>query len=316
MFSFFKNSLLILSFCVAVPVHSQTEEKSQFLEFVNDDALYNGAMLSALSYGLSHYMTKLVFMQYNIIGTQQEKDAQKENATDQVKRIGKVIQEIKETLKKNKGKEPLFVACIANYPGPIATIKKGNDYGIILGGGTPDLLFGLRENAKAGSQKAREFFINHEYSHFKHNDTKKRHIFGAMGPLFIALAWRTMRFSGSNKLTAGTASIITALIHSYLTGIHSQKHEIRADLEASQDPEILKAGASWVEKTWDPFEIEASKKNIETICKDLQLPFSEENVLKFFQFFKTHPTNAYRAQYLREHAAQIEAKQLKKRQAL
>lgn len=137
-----------------------------------------------------------------------------------------------------------------------------------------------------------------------------------MGPLLIALTWRTIRFSGRNKLTAGTASIITTLIHSYLAGIQSQKHEIRADLEASQDPVVLKAGASWVEKTWAPFESEALKKNIDTICKNLHLPFSEENVLTFFQFFRTHPTNAYRAEYLRKHAAQIDSKQLRKRQVI
>lgn len=101
MSSFSKNILLILTFCAIKPVSCQSQEKSQLLEFVNDEAIYNGIILSGLSYGLSRSFTKFCFDQYHRIGIQQESEAQKENATAQAKRIGKAIKEVKETLKKN-----------------------------------------------------------------------------------------------------------------------------------------------------------------------------------------------------------------------
>ncbi len=315
MSSFIKNSLFVLSLCFVVPAHTESE-KSQLLEFINNETVAQGILGSILSYKLLCFMTNSTFDAYHKIGMQQEKDALQQNASDEAKRIGEAIREIKLTLKTNKGKEPLFVACSSNFPGLIATIKQANNYGIILGGGSPDLLFGLRANSQKASKKARECLINHEYSHFKHNDVQKRNIFASMQPLLITLTWRAMRYSGNNKMTAGTASIITALIHSYLGGKLSQMHETRADLEASQDPEVLKAGATWFKDTWHPFEVEESKKNIHNLCKNLNLSCIEGTVANFLQWFRTHPTNDQRAKDFIKHAAQLSSKKLEKKQTL
>lgn len=310
--SFSKNTLLALSLLAIQPALGQTNESPSFAsktyDFLNADSMKNGALFSASTFLFGKMFESLIFNQFNSIGAKQELDGKKENATDQEKRIAQVIAKIKKILKEEHGKEPAFVACLADLQTTIATFIKGDSYGIAISGMADfDLLFDILNRGKEASLDEQRGVLSHEFQHFVHRDTKKRLWLACLMPLAVSTTWRTLNYNNCNKMSSYTGTLLSYFAFNYLAGMLTRHQETRADLESSNDPVKLKGIASWLANTWDPEEQRISKRNVHNLCNAFNIdPSKEDGIIKLFRLFSTHPSSISRAKALHAKADKLE----------
>ncbi len=137
------------------------------------------------------------------------------------------------------------------------------------------------------------FLMGHELGHIRNNDLIVRKV-GMFVPHVCAVAaWAGVRRAGPDSVVAGYENQIGAACYLtvlclYFKALRAQ--EKRADLESSQDPEVLRAGAQWLE-TFAP----TAKQTELSLLKNL---------------FVIHPLSSARAAYLRARADELVVNEL------
>jgi hypothetical protein len=143
-----------------------------------------------------------------------------------------------------------------------------------------NILF-IKDQKMFKEEKEKRFVFGHECAHARNKHIKKKFLYFSSIPFWVSCFGAIcLKFKPQVALPlyiGGIALLIGNSKKLYYT--ISQKHEFEADLHASKDPDILKAGATFLERFPSP------KKNT------------------------THPSNSKRAFVLRAHAFHILAEQ-------